>query len=176
MYQNFCTIRKEVLAVLQNQFVLSGKRKKVEKTACRFLGRHLVDWNTSLLIFSLIERTSADILTAKLVDKSDLRFVGKPPKRESISFLCWLENWPTLVNNSFKRLKKNREPNLSWTNLTRFSSPNWEAWPLDPPMLLFLELRCLTELPVSVGKQELRQSVQLQEFCGWRRPVKNLDN
>ena len=39
------------------------------------------------LYWSLIDRTSADILTAKLVDKSKLKFVGTSPKSEFISFV-----------------------------------------------------------------------------------------
>ena len=38
---------------------------------------------------------SADILAAKLVDKSNLKFMGAPPKREFISFVCKVENWLT---------------------------------------------------------------------------------
>ena len=67
----------------------------------QFVGQQLVDQNYFKSIFALIDRTPADILTSKLVDKSDLKFVGTPPKRESISFICQLENL-----SEFKRLKK----------------------------------------------------------------------
>ena len=55
--------------------------------------KFFTDWH-----LHLSTDTPADILAAKLVDSSALKFLGMPPVRESIRFLSELENW----SNSMK--------------------------------------------------------------------------
>ena len=68
-------------------------------------GGHRTDQFSHWLI---VGRTSADtILSAKLVDRSDTKFLGTPPKRESLSFYFILEN-----TGDYLRLLRER-----WLNL-----------------------------------------------------------